>query len=330
MSLLERDNLQISTPAVNKIVILDPFSLSFINTIQTPDSQNSWSVTTWPNGSAFQIRNTKTDYTTSSINLFPAVHISDASALGVRFGLNGLTNPMATLEIPARDPTIPGFKVQMQYASGNNVDIAAIEGINIVDSNWGIGVMGFGGFIGVKGIIDGAYSPGGIAILGDVTNQQTGQYAGYFNGDVLVTGNFTNPSDHKLKTNIVSINQKKADNKIISKINLLKPKSYTYDKKFATIMNLPKGKQNGFIAQDLKKIFPELVVENIYKSPNDKNEEIEFLSIKYIGLIPILTASIQELSEDNVRLENQLERENKAMRQRISQLESQIQKLLSK
>ena len=40
-----------------------------------------------------------------------------------------------------------------------------------------------------------------IGIYGDVENNKGNVYAGYFNGDVTVTGTFNNPSDSKLKEN---------------------------------------------------------------------------------------------------------------------------------
>jgi hypothetical protein len=83
-------------------------------------------------------------------------------------------------------------------------------------------------------------------------------------------------------------------------------------------MGLPKGNQFGLIAQDVQKIFPELVAEQV--KPASKNskgeltsEEIKYLGINYQGFIPILIKGVQEqeekiktLQEENDQLKKDL------------------------
>jgi len=89
----------------------------------------------------------------------------------------------------------------------------------------------------------------------------------------------------------------------LENIMLLKPKTYEYitsDK-----INLSRGKQFGFIAQELEQVFPELI-KDIEKPVFDENNKVieyfEYKSVNYLGLIAILTASIQELSQEVERL----------------------------
>ena len=122
-------------------------------------------------------------------------------------------------------------------------------------------------------------------------NSISGAYAGYFQGNVYATGLY-NGSDFKLKENIKSVTG------ALDKIKLLKPSTYTFKRKEFPGMSLPEGQQLGLIAQDLEKIYPELISE-IAERPtkNGKGETVmnpNFKSVNYIGLIPVLIAGIQE------------------------------------
>ena len=124
--------------------------------------------------------------------------------------------------------------------------------------------------------------------------QPTG-YAGYFSGNVFVSGVFTNPSDSTLKENIVTTAS------VLSRLNSLVVKDYSFKKLEANKYGFPRGQQTGFIAQEMEKIFPNLVKEETLLTPKDatnisgeKQEERKIKSINYIGLIPILTKAIQE------------------------------------
>ncbi len=70
-------------------------------------------------------------------------------------------------------------------------------------------------------------------------------------------------------------------------------------------------KENGFIAQELRKVFPDLVKEG-----TDKDK---LLSVYYTALIPVLTKSIQEQQK-------QIEDQNK----KIQRLEALVEQLINK
>ncbi len=122
--------------------------------------------------------------------------------------------------------------------------------------------------------------------------------AGYFSGNVTVTGSFSNPSDAKLKQNI-----NKMENALPKVIQL---EGKVYENKIAEYshMNLSEGKQFGFIAQDVENIFPELVRVNQHPGANKKEQEegifydpVDYKSINYIGMIPVLVEAIKEQQE---------------------------------
>lgn len=123
-------------------------------------------------------------------------------------------------------------------------------------------------------------------------------WAGYFEGDVFVSGSFTSASDRKFKEDINELPRKE----MISKIMKLQPSSYYYkqDKQ----VKFGNGLQYGFVAQDVEKVFPDLVKnvkQPVLKKPGadgnsifDDSELVEFKSVNYIGMIPILTKALQE------------------------------------
>jgi hypothetical protein len=161
---------------------------------------------------------------------------------------------------------------------------------------------GLGGVIATATMTGlGAYRHG---LQGTANNGQTASYAvygtsssyaGYFNGNVTVTGTFSNPSDEKLKENVVSV--KGTLDKLIS----LDSKSFTYKRTGEyEQMNLPAGTQSGFLAQELEAVFPELVseelhpVEEVVNGERAEKEPITYKAINYIELIPILVQALKE------------------------------------
>lgn len=90
-------------------------------------------------------------------------------------------------------------------------------------------------------------------------------------GDATLMGSLTENSDRTLKENIVHI-----DHVIPS---LLQLKAYRYDWKY-----LNKDRQIGFIAQEVREIYPELVKEN----------EDGILSVNYTKFVPLLIEAIKE------------------------------------
>lgn len=134
----------------------------------------------------------------------------------------------------------------------------------------------------------------------------SGNYAGYFTGNVYVSGTFTNPSDARTKENIRQIDG------ALGIVTRLQPRSYEYRQDLG--LGLPEGQQFGFVAQDLERVLPQLVKDAqapvmsqaadataARAADGSPKEAIEptfttIKSVNYIGLIPILTQAVQELS----------------------------------
>jgi hypothetical protein len=114
-------------------------------------------------------------------------------------------------------------------------------------------------------------------------------YAGYFSGNVYVGGTFSNPSDERFKKNLNNIEG------AIGKLMQLIPAAYEYKTDEFSKMNFSQGKHYGFTAQNVKKVFPQLVSESALPFHSGTGEATEqYLSVNYLELIPVLTKAIQE------------------------------------
>jgi hypothetical protein len=142
------------------------------------------------------------------------------------------------------------------------------------------------------------------------TGQGTNFFAGYFNGRIFST-NALVVSDKTLKKDI------KNEENATEKLSKIKPVTYNFiqDKKI-TGLNLSDRLQHGFIAQELEEVFPELVEEILNPIFNEKNEQIGTKTLKavnYIGLISVLTSSINELNKKIESLEEKLNEKNSTL-----------------
>jgi len=169
-------------------------------------------------------------------------------------------------------------------------------------SGWNYGVYG-----GLRGTNNGAAIFGSSNASHDqaMTYALPGRYAGYFEGPVYGTSTFTAMeflvnSDERFKKNISHIGRERS----LTNVMKLAPVEYelqqisvatesdTLSTEEAVLFNESSAEfgktQFGLIAQDVEAIYPELVYEdgNGYKSVN------------YIGLIPLLIQSIQELTAE--------------------------------
>jgi hypothetical protein len=217
-------------------------------------------------------------------------------------------------------------------------------------TGWNYGVTGWAGYSNYTNIAVGAYTDEssstsatnyGVSARATATTT-TGtnygiyseasngavNYAGFFNGNVAVTGIFTQPSDGKLKEDIQPISS------ILGKISALKPVSFYYNSKGKSFLQLPEDLQYGFVAQDMEQVFPNLVANQIIDmnstGKGSKNSEgqkriqesnkQEFKGINYTGLISILTQGIKEQQEQIIELQTK----NRELETRIKTLEDMI------
>ena len=171
----------------------------------------------------------------------------------------------------------------------------------------------------------------GIGVYGTVSssgpltgNAVTGSYAGYFVGPTYVDGTLTatsviTPSDMTIKENVVPVKEEEIKNgTVLDNLMNLDVIKYTYkEKKYVKtaeeaelyedeetaskaeevtrqqILKAAQQKHYGLSAQELQKIYPDLV---------HKNQE-GILGINYVELVPVLLRSIQELKEKIDNLE---------------------------
>lgn len=118
-------------------------------------------------------------------------------------------------------------------------------------------------------------------------------------GPVFSTASFV-ASDRKLKKNIEDLEN------ATDYINSLKPKTYQFDTESYPELNLPKGNHYGLIADELEKLLPTLVRENQSLSLDENSKIVNFKTVNYDELIPILIKGLQEQSIEIQRLNSRL------------------------
>lgn len=150
--------------------------------------------------------------------------------------------------------------------------------------------------------------------------------AAYLNGDVEVTGAVYLTSDERLKDDI-----RPAADGALALLQGLETQAYSYRQDIPE-MSLPEGEQRGFIAQDLERIFPGLVAESVRPAVRDEDgieiwPALEYKSVNYIGLIPVLTQAVQEQQEEISGLRDELEQvkaDTQAMRKILVALQAKL------
>jgi hypothetical protein len=149
-------------------------------------------------------------------------------------------------------------------------------------------------------------------------------FAGFFDGNVTVQGNFTVASDDKLKVNVNPV-----DN-ALAIIQQLDAKTYDFRTDIKGV-SLPEGHQIGLLASQVEKAAPMLVKEiitpvameipavvlpeNAAKSgdgnpvppQNQKEEMYSYKAVNYIGLIPVLIQAVKEQQQMIEKLQKQLQ-----------------------
>lgn len=216
------------------------------------------------------------------------------------------------------------------YSSSNDWLLAISSGITNYSSRFNVGISGAaysstelnsGRSWGVKGAAGNSTSGYNYGVAGSLRGYQygagvfgttgseestyiPGQFAGYFLGNVKVTGNLTantvTTSDKRLKKNIETLGEKN----VLESVLQLNPVVYNIKQQYLTPeksadttnqvnmydenSQLYKKKHFGLLAQELQEIYPDLVYQ----------DAIGYLAIDYTGLIPLLIESIKELKNE--------------------------------
>lgn len=143
------------------------------------------------------------------------------------------------------------------------------------------------------------------------------------NGNATMTGTLTQNSDKRLKKEINTLKSS------LENINKLRGVSFYWDESHPLVHHSGTDRQIGFIAQEIEKIYPELVVtkNNGYKTVN------------YTGMIPVLLEAIKEqqkqieaLKQKNTDLQTasnteieRLSNQNKTLNERLERVEKLLQ-----
>ena len=142
----------------------------------------------------------------------------------------------------------------------------------------------------------------GIGIYGSNTTTfpstwTEGSWAGYFSGNVKVTGTLTygqlnsRLGDSRFMDNVTPLGSRDT----ADMFSLLNPVSFTVSQDSTDMVSKDANTTHyGFVAQELQEIAPELVRE----------DADGVLSINYLELIPILIKKVQELSAEVEELKN--------------------------
>ena len=185
----------------------------------------------------------------------------------------------------------------------------SIFGSNTDASNGFAGIEGStqGTGSGIKGMHM-ATTGAGIGVHGTTASTAAG-WAGFFEGDVGITGILYGGSDIRWKKNIEPMNG------VLDKIMNLQVKTYEMRANEFPGMGFKADETKfGFIAQDLKLVFPEIVRQKAIPDPLASNESRHaktmsegYHTVDYISLIPVLTKAIQEQQIQITDLQEQLD-----------------------
>ena len=139
----------------------------------------------------------------------------------------------------------------------------------------------------------------------------TAPYVAAFNGNTFANGQYLS-SDARYKKNIVSL-----DNALESVLSL-RCVSYDWDRAKFPQQNFGDGKQIGFVAQEIEKIFPYLVMT----SPDG------YKAVNYTGVIPVLVEAVKTLNARTIIQQKQndaLKLENAELRARLDRIEAALE-----
>ena len=148
-------------------------------------------------------------------------------------------------------------------------------------------------------------------VIGNGGYDSEGNYDGHrsnalevlFDGTTTIAGDLNINSDARLKANIISLGA------TLSKLLQIDGKTYTMKK------DANHKKKIGLLAQDIEKVFPELVTET-----ND------IKSVNYQGLVPVLINAMKEQQDEIDSYKTELSNQRKE----IDELKTMVEQLISK
>ncbi|KKP52825.1 MAG: hypothetical protein UR43_C0010G0016 [candidate division TM6 bacterium GW2011_GWF2_33_332] len=149
--------------------------------------------------------------------------------------------------------------------------------------NRGVSSTTLGADVNYAGLFNANSSSGSpsvnYAIYANAGNATT-NWAGYFVGDVYTTTSYSS-SDEKFKKNIHSIDG------ALDKLKKIESVTFNYKCEDFALRNFNDKLNYGFIAQNIKSVFPEMV----------KEDQEGYLCVNYTAMIPVLAKAINEQQE---------------------------------
>ena len=197
-------------------------------------------------------------------------------------------------------------------SGSGNVAIGSLSGYNETGSNKLYIDNNLSPFSALTSSIGGDFANNKVCIACNMANTGPNDFntrleAFQVTGNAYKTsgaGNWQIPSDRRLKTNIVPLNQ----DEILTKILQIQGVNYEL------IANPEQGLQYGFIAQDLRKMFPTKVYEN----------KVGLLSASYGDFVPMIVESLKALNQRIEQLqENKIDL--KSLTAKVEEIERRLQ-----
>lgn len=170
----------------------------------------------------------------------------------------------------------------------------------------------------------------GYGVYGYASGAAT-RYAGYFSGNVHVTGSITEASDAMFKRDVEALGEGDGEapsapaatqafagapalrsgqaggdaplSNAREKLLQLRPVKYEYRQDAYEHMGFPEGEHFGFVAQEVEAVLPELVTEAVHPGTEEigedgeiiqEGEPLRYKSVSYIELVPLLVQTAKE------------------------------------
>lgn len=263
--------------------------------------------------------------TGGSLGLSGVSFLSGGNSIGVAGASQGTTSPTAfAIGVNARSGSTSAQNIGVNSIALNGTTYSIAGNFDVIGStspaNYGLqvevmsntgSVNNYGGQFIVNGNNAGSNNYGVYSDCGPSSGNTppTGpNYAGYFNGDVLVTGTFGVTSDASIKKDVKNID------KALDILGQLQPKTYSFDQTVHPQIHLPGQKQYGVIAQEVEKVLPELIVPIHHPALYDSlgkeiSPAVDLKGVNYQGFIALLMQGMkeqQDMIEDQQKQINEL------------------------
>ncbi len=248
---------------------------------------------------------------TNSANSFSAIQANTNSATANNaaiLGNNSGAGYGVTGQIPATASGEAGvYGSNLRTTGGYGVLGIGYNGV-VGQTTYSPGFGVYGSNTNPTGLAIGTYGIGFNGIYGQTTDVING-WSGYFTQDIGVdgagysVGGWVTVSDMRLKTNIRPIQSP------LTRLLQLHGKMYTLNAKSKPAESddviVTQTEQYGVMAQDVQKVFPEMVHEKAVF--NNAGDDTVYMTVNYDQLIPVLIESIRELNAKIEALEAEVE-----------------------